>query len=52
MAGRLAGRQLDQIMVGLKIFIVKRVVEARKVGHHVFSCRSLLLSTIVLNDKA
>ena len=31
--------------------IVRRVVEAQKVGRHVFSCRSLLLSTIVLNDS-
>ena len=30
--------------------IVRHVVEGRKVGRHVFSSRSLLLSTIVLND--
>ena len=32
--------------------IARLVVEVQKMGRHVFSCRSLLLSTIVLNDKA
>ena len=30
--------------------IVRHVVEAQKVGRHVFSCLSLLLSTTILND--
>ena len=32
--------------------MVRRVVEARKSGTPCFSCRSLLLSTIVLNDNS
>ena len=31
--------------------IVRHVVEAQKSGMPCFSCQSLLLSTIVLNDK-
>ena len=31
--------------------IVRRVVEAQIVGRHVFSCRSLILSTTILNEK-
>ena len=32
-------------------YIVRHVMEVGKVGCHVFSCQSLLLSTAVFNDN-